>query len=187
MKTLIASTMALAALTLPGSATAQEVTDTDTRQFAVIGSVPNLCSGGTLTGGGQTFDLGILVDTTTGLLREDLSADARQLAGSFCTQRSTISVFATPMTAQGFTATPPAGFSRSVDYTATASGWTTTPASFRTSAASNSSASQTRDTPFTGDIAVTIGDFATTGGSTLRLVADNVYRGTITVTITGAN
>ncbi|WP_120717438.1 hypothetical protein [Tsuneonella amylolytica] len=187
MKTVSASILGLALTAVPAAAQAQNAGATDTRDFAVIGSVPTLCSGGTLTGGGQTFDLGVLVNTTTGLLRTDLSASARTLVGSFCTQRSTISINATPMTAQSFTATPPAGFSRSVDYTATASGWTATPASFRTSAASNAAASQTRDTPFTGDIAVSVADFATTGGNTLRLVADTVYRGTITVVITGAN
>lgn len=187
MEKLTATAFALAVLALPASVQAQSLTNTDTRNFTVVGSVPSLCSGGTLAGGGQTFDLGVLVNTTTGQLRSDLSAAARTMAGAFCTQLSTINVTATPMTAQAFTATPPAGFSRSVDYTATAAGWTTTPASFRTSAAANPNATQSRNTPFTGDIAVSVGEFATTGGSALRLVADTVYRGTITVTLTGAN
>jgi hypothetical protein len=74
-----------------------------------------------------------------------------------------------------------------VDYTATASGWTTTPASFTTSLANNTAATQSRSTPFSGDIAVAIANFGTTGGNALRLVADTNYRGTVTVTLAAAN
>lgn len=158
-----------------------------TQTLNVIGSVPTQCVGGTITGGSATFDLGVLTDTTTGLLRTDLAAPARVLSGSFCTSRSTITVAASPIAAQTFTATAPAGFARTVDYTATAAGWTTTPASFGTAAATNPAATQTRDTAFTGDITVGIGSFATTGGSNLRLVADTNYSGTVTVTLTATN
>lgn len=158
-----------------------------TQTLNVIGSVPTQCVGGTITGGSATFDLGVLTDTTTGLLRTDLAAPARVLTGSFCTSRSTITVAASPIAAQAFTATAPTGFARTVDYTATASGWTTTPASFGTAAATNPAATQTRNTAFTGDITVGIGSFATTGGSSLRLVADTNYSGTVTVTLTATN
>ncbi len=96
-----------------------------------------MCAGGTLVGGNDTFDLGVLIDTTTGFLRTDLAAPGKVLSGAYCSGRSTITVAATAMAAQNFTAAPPAGFSRTVDYTATAAGWTTTPASFATAAASN--------------------------------------------------
>jgi hypothetical protein len=171
---------------MPLAAHAQDATSTDTKSFTVTGNVPALCSGGTLTGNQGTFDLGILIDTTTGFLRTDLSAPARTLAGAFCSARSTIAVAATPLVAQNFTATPPASFSRSVDYTATATGWTPNPASYNTAAANNPSASQTRQTAFSGDIGVAVASFATTGGA-LRLVADNDYRGTVTVTLTAVN
>lgn len=155
----------------------------DTKEFAVIGNVPALCSGGTLVGDDATFDLGVLIDTSTGLLRTDLSAPDKILTGSFCSARSTINVDAEAMTAQNFTATPPAGFSRTVNYVATASGWTVTPASFDTALAVNSAATQSRDTAFTGDITVGLSDFATGGGSALRLVADTDYLGTVIVTL----
>lgn len=168
------------------AAQAQEATDTDSREFAVVGTVPALCSGGTLDGGG-TFDFGVLVDTTTGLLRDDLSAPPQAMGGAFCSARSTITVEATAMEAQNYLATPPGGFSRSVDYLATASGWSPTDAMFDTAAAANPNASQIRDSAFTGDISVVVSDLATTGGDTLRLVADTEYRGTVVVTLAAAD
>lgn len=177
--------LAAAALALtPAAALAQS--STDTKQFDVIGNVPALCTGGTLVGGNGTFDLGVLIDTTTGLLRSDLAAPAKVLAGSFCSARSTINIVATPMTAQNFASAAPAGFSSSVDYTATASGWTTTPAAFSTALSANPAGTQTRATAFTGDITVGLAGFATTGGNALRLVADPSYRGLVTVTLTAA-
>ncbi|WP_067732984.1 hypothetical protein [Novosphingobium naphthalenivorans] len=176
--------LALAAFAANAQAQSSDtLTDTSAKDFAVIGSVPALCSGGTLSGNG-TFDLGVLTDTTTGLLRTDLSAPDQVLAGSFCSTRSTIQIVATPMTAQNFTTTPPSGFSRTVNYVATASGWTTVPASFDTSAVSNAAATQSRDTAFTGDITVGLSSFSTSGGSALRLVSDTNYQGSVTVTLT---
>jgi len=168
-----------------GSAAAQSATDT--KSFTVTGNVPALCSGGTIAGTGSTFDLGVLIDTTTGLLRTDLAAPPKVLTGSFCSSRSTITVNATPLAAQNFTATAPAGFSRTVDYTATASGWTPTAATFATGAGSNPGAVQTRPTAFSGDITVAIGTFSTNGGSGLRLVSDTSYLGVVTVTLAVAN
>jgi hypothetical protein len=186
---LLGLSAAAAALAWSGSAAAQSETgtDTDTKNFAVTGNVPAMCVGGTLTGTGATFDMGVLIDINTGLLRNDLAAPPKVLSGSFCSARSTITVNATPMEAQTFTATPPAGFSRTVDYTATASGWTTTPASFATGAASNPAAVQTRATAFSGDITVSVGSFSTGGGATQRLVADTNYQGNVTVTLAVAS
>ncbi|WP_236643601.1 hypothetical protein [Flavisphingopyxis soli] len=159
----------------------------DAKQFAVIGNVPALCAGGTIDGANATFDLGVLVDTSTGFLRTDLSAPAKTISGSFCSIRSTIRVDATPIAAQTFTAAPPAGFARTVDFTATASGWTTTPARYATGSATHPDATQTRSTAFTGDISVALSQFATGGGATLRLVADPTYLGTVTVTLTAVD
>ncbi len=174
----------LAALAaLPGTALAQS---TDTKTLAVTGNVPAMCVGGTV-GGDGAFNLGVLIDTATGLLRTDLSAPARVITGSYCSTRSTINVAATPLAATNFTATPSSGFSRSVNYTATASGWTPTAASFAIGAASNAAATQTRDSAFSGDITVNIGSFGVSGGNALRLVADTAYRGLVTVTLTAVN
>lgn len=183
---IILASLASAALVVLASS-AQAATDTDSKQFGVQGTVPPLCVGGTVNGGSETFDLGVLISTTTGFLRTDLAAPNKVLAGSFCSARSTIAVVATPIVAQTFTAAAPAGFSRSVDYTASASGWTTTAASYGTANAVNPAATQTRDTAFSGPITVGIAGFATTGGNTLRLVADTQYRGTVTITLTAVN
>ena len=177
------------AIAWSGTAAAQSGggSDTDTKDFAVVGNVPAMCVGGTLAGTGATFDMGVLIDLNTGLLRTDLAAPPKILSGSFCSARSTITDAATPMSAQTFTTTPPAGFSRVVHYTATAAGWTTTPASYATGAASNPAAVQTRATAFSGDITVSVGSFATDGGATQRLVADTNYQGNVTVTLAVAS
>ncbi|MCX7284620.1 MAG: hypothetical protein NTX28_11365 [Novosphingobium sp.] len=178
------SKLLAAACALGLASTAHAQSETDSGAFAVIGTVPAICVGGTVADNGGVFDLGVLVDTTTGFLRTDLAAPAQVLSGSFCSSRSSIAVSATPILAQTFTATPPAGFSRSVDFAASASGWTDSPATFSTAAAANPGSVQTRATPFTGPITVGIGSFATTGGAALRLVADTTYRGNVTVTLT---
>lgn len=183
-QTIIAA--ALVAITSLPAQAQESASDSDSKDFAVIGNVPALCSGGTVDGSGN-FDLGILVDTTTGLIRDDLAAPPQALSAAFCTSRSTITVAATPVVAQNFVATPPPGFSRSVDYVATASNWAPAPAVFDTAAATNAAAVQVRENAFTGDIAVSVDGFSTTGGNGLRLVADDDYRGTVTVTLAAAD
>jgi hypothetical protein len=153
---------------------------------SVTGEVPSLCFGGTLTGGGS-FDLGVLVDTTTGLLRADLTAAPKTLTGAFCSARSRIGISATQLAAQNNIATPASGFSRIVDYRATASGWTSTAATFVTGSDNNPGSSQERATAFQGDITVAIDTFSTSGGNGLRLIADPSYLGAITVTLSVAN
>jgi hypothetical protein len=174
----------LLAAGLAGTASAQEATDTSTRgPIPVRGNVPALCSGGTLGGGGTAFEVGILINTSTGFLLPNLSAPPKTLTGAFCSSKSAITIVATPMTAQNFTATPPANFSRTVNYDASAAGWTTSPAVFSTGAASNPNATQQRATAFTGDITVSVSNFTTGGGDALRMVADPVYLGTVVVTL----
>ena len=185
MRNAIPVLAAFAGLIVSSAALAQ--TDTDTKDFSVIGNVPAMCVGGTLDGGDNIFDLGVLVDTATGLLRNDLSADDKVLTGSFCSTRSTIEVEATPLLAQSYAGDPPASFSKSVNYVATASGWTTNPAVYDTGAQSNPNAVQSRSTPFTGDITVGLSNFSTVGGNALLLVADPEYQGTVTVTLTVAD
>jgi hypothetical protein len=177
----------LLVLATPAMALDEGASDTDSTTLSVIGNVPAICTGGEVSGGNSTYDLGVLIDTTTGLLRDDLSAPDKLLIGSFCSTRSTIEVSATQMTARNSPATAPAGFSRAVNYVATASGWTETPASFDTAAATNPNASQTQPLPFSGDVTVGIDGFATQGGNALRLVADNEYRGEVVVTLTAAD
>ncbi len=187
MKTLATLGLGLGALALAVPASAQEASTSDTETFQVIGTVPTLCSAGSVTTGTGVFDMGVLINTSTGLLRTDLAAPDKVLTGAFCSGRSTISISATPMAAQNFTGTPPAGYSTGVNYTATASGWTAAPAAFTTGAASNTGATQTRATAFSGDITVSVSNFATAGGTALRPVADPNYSGLVTVTLAGSN
>ena len=153
----------------------------------VIGTVPAMCFAGTLAGAQGTFDLGVLTDAATGLMRKDLAAPPKLLSGAFCSAKSTISIAATPLAAENNLATPPAGFSRRVDYVATASGWTAAPAVFSTGQATNATAVQQRGSAFQGDITVGITGFSTAGGDTLRLVADPSYKGAVTVTLAVAD
>lgn len=186
MKRLFLSAIVLPALAaMPGAAFAQEgsASVSDSENFQVIGNVPPLCSVGIPDNSGGVFDMGILVDTNTGLLRTDLSAPDKLLAGAFCSSRSSISIVATPMTAQNFAGSAPAGFSAGVNYVATASGWTEVPASYDTGASGNSGAVQTRDSAFTGNITVGVSTFSTAGGASLRPIADDEYLGEITVTL----
>jgi len=167
---------------LAASAAAQ---DTDQAgPIPITGNAPTFCTVGALQGADNVFDLGILVDTTTGLLLQSLSAPPKTLTGAFCNTGSTISISATPIEAQTLTGAPPSGHSDEVDFTATASGWTDVPAVFSTANGANPQATQTRATPFAGDIVVSIGSFETAGGSSLRMLADPVYRGSITLTLT---
>lgn len=184
----ISSLLVPAALLLAMPVAAQEgATDTDSQDFQVIGQVPALCSIGSPDNSGGLFNMGVLVDTTTGLLRTDLSAPTKLLSGAFCSAHSTIAIVAAPMLAQNFAGTPPAGFSSGVNYLATASGWTVTPATYQTGALANAAATQSRNTAFTGDITVGVSNFSTAGGAALRPVADNQYLGQITVTLTAAD
>lgn len=157
-------------------------------QVGVEGHVTNeVCTLGTVAAQEGAFNVGVLVDTTTGYLASNLSVPSKTLTGSFCNTRSTISISATPMRAQSFSGDLPAGYADSVDYTATASGWTTAPAVYSTGSPANAAASQTRDTPFSGDIVVSLSNFTTTGANTLRLVSDPLYQGIVTITLTVAS
>lgn len=179
MKRLIATV----ALALAAASPALAQSTATTGPLPVTGNVPALCSAGTVTGGNSVFGLGVMIDTSTGFMLNNLSAPNKIVAGSFCNFRSTISVSATPMTAQSFVGAPPAGFANAVNFTATASGWTTTPASTTTGAASNPAATQLRLTPFSGDISIGVSGFSPVGGTGLRLVSDPAYSGTVTVTL----
>ncbi|MFL6845710.1 MAG: hypothetical protein ACJ8ER_12605 [Allosphingosinicella sp.] len=178
--------LALLLAACPGAAWAQ-TQGAQSRPLSVIGNVPVLCTAGTLSDDNGVFAVGVLVDLSTGLLRNDLSAEPKVLRGTFCTSRSTITVEASPLVAQASSGSRPEGFSDTVNFTATAEGWTPSPAVFTTGAAANPNAVQTRETGFSGDIVVSIGDFTTDGGPTLRLVEDPLYQGAVVVTLAAAD
>lgn len=177
--------LAFSSLALASAASAQSVGPSDkVGPIEITGFVPNnICTLGSLSDGDNLFDVGVMVDTATGLLRNDLSAPPKVLTGTQCGSRSQLTIAATLMTAQAFVTTPPTGFSRGVDYTATASGWTPVAASYSTGAASNAAASQIRETGGAADIVISLSNFATSGGPSLRPVADDTYQGAVVVTL----
>lgn len=181
--------LALAPLAFAGAAAAQTYGPSDSAgPIQITATVPdNVCTIGDLSDGDNLFDVGVIIDTTTGLLLPNLAAPPKVLIGTQCGAPSQLTISATQMTAQAFTTTPPSGFSRGVDYTATASGWTPVDASFDTGAAANAAASQTRDTGGSGQITISLSNFATAGGPSLRPVADDAYRGAIVVTLAAAS
>ena len=153
--------------------------------ISVNGNVPALCAFGqtdTLIG---SFEMGVLIDTTTGLLRGDLAAADKVITGSFCNSSSSLNVTASRMAAQNFTGVVPANFSSAIDFTATATGWTPTAAAYQTGfVGTQAAASQNQPQPTAGVITLKVGTFATQGGASLRPVADESYRGTVTLTLT---
>lgn len=180
MKPTLIASIALACMAT--AAQAREGSSDTTGPMPVIGDVPTLCAVRPLEGDG-VFNVGTLIDTTTGFLRPGLSAPSQVLTASYCNARSTINVTAEPMTAQSYAGAAPGGFSKAVDFTARAIGWTQAAAVYATGAASNTAARQTRDSAHSGDITVSLSDFATKGGAALRPVADPEYRGQVVVTL----
>jgi hypothetical protein len=186
MKRILAISALAGSLAFAGAACAAGDTSS-IGPFQVTGNVPALCSGGTVTNNDSVFAMGTLVDTATGFMLNNLSAPAKTVTGSFCNTRSTISISATPMTAQAFVGAPPTGFTNALDYTATATGWTANAASFTTNAASNPNATQSRNTAFTGTITVGVSGFSPVGGAALRPVSDPNYQGVVTITLAVAS
>lgn len=184
MKTLIATLTMWTAIAAASAAGAQTLSPTASRgPIPVTGEVGAFCSLSAVGGGQESFDLGVLVDTSTGRLASDLNAAPKVLGASFCNARSNITVSASPLTAQTFVTAPPSGFSRTVDYVAQAAGWTSTPARFDTAASDNTAAAQLQAAPLSADITVSLSSFSTRGGETLRLAADDVYQGAVSVTL----
>lgn len=164
------------------SAAAQSLSQTSPA-FPVTGNVPTLCALGAV-GGAGSFPLGVLINTTTGKMRTDLSAPNQTITGSWCNTPSTIAITATPLVAVNSTATPPTGFTRTLNYTATASGWSdvATPAVFTVGAATNASATRAVNAPLAAPISIAISSITPVGADPF-LVADTSYLGTVTVTI----
>lgn len=179
---LTAFTVSLATL-LTSQASAQQapgLTSTSPN-MPVSGNVPTLCSVGGV-GGQGSFPLGVLIDTATGKMRAGLSAPNQTITGSWCNAPSTVSISATQLSAVNFTATPPAGFSRSLNYTATASGFSALPASFTTGATTNTIATRQAAGPVTGPITIAVSAVTPVGNDPF-LVADTSYQGVITITL----
>ena len=169
----------------PSLVLAQVPATVTTGPLPVTGNVPALCAFGTIDGTNGRFDLGVLINTSTGFLRTDLAPAPRTITGSWCNSRSSLNVTGTLMTAQGFTTAPPTQFSTGVHFDAAASQWTSTPASFSTGVTTaQAGATQIQTSPNASNIVLTLSSFTTRGGTTLRPVADSNYAGSVTLTLT---
>jgi hypothetical protein len=161
--------------------------DPATATITVTGEVSGTCHLGTPSD--ATLSLGSLVNSADGTLNPSIPNVSTTIPGSWCNTGSIISVSATPLVAQGFSGSPPAGFTKAVNYTASASGWAGSAATFTT--AGNTSGvvtgtpapgSQTQADPAANVITVGLSAYASPS-STARLVADPHYQGVITVTL----
>jgi len=136
----------------------------------------------------SSLSVGTLANLSDGTLAP-ITPQSITISDSWCNTGSTISVSATPMVAQSFSGAPPAGFTKAVNYTATATGWTPTPPSFTTTGDTSGNVSgspapgtATSNDPVAQTITVGVGSFTTPAAGN-RLVADPVYSGQVTITL----
>lgn len=177
--------LAIAAAVAPSFAWA----DSNTATLTVSGSVTQACSLSAVSGNGTfTVGGGNLIDAATGALASGLTTDGQQqITGSWCNGSSKITITANPLVQTGFVGTPPSSFTKSVNYTATASGWgpdlsVTTTADNTGANPTSNNASQTVTSPTESTIDVNLSNFTAPGGATQKLVAGN-YTGSVVITL----
>jgi hypothetical protein len=177
----------IAPLVLGLSAPAMAAPASATATITVSGTVAGTCHLGAPND--ATLSLGSLVNTADGTLNPAIPTASTTIPGSWCNTGSKISISATPLVALGFSGAPPAGFTKAVNYTATASGWTGAGAAFTTNGdtsgvvtGSATPGSQTQNDPEANSIVVALSAYASPA-SGARLVADPHYQGIITVTL----
>lgn len=177
--------IALPLLALAAPAAAQESADTATGQVAVTGTVARLCILGEPSR--AVVDLGQMIATSgTGAGRiAALPVQSVNLPGSFCNfAGSNLGVTASALV--GNPGTPPAGFARAVNYTATASGWATQNAVATSAAAADGTSPDASGTGGTqnaaklADIAVELSNFTVPGNA---LLLSGNYNGLVTITL----
>lgn len=180
---ILTATALLAAALAPAAAHAA---DSDSKTIGITGNVSRLC----VLGQPSTalVDLGEMAETS-GARVGRLTAIATQtvtLPNSFCNfANSSVTVEATALKAAD-ASTPPTGFARAINYTATASGWAATNAAVSTTddgtgsslAVSGSGSSQ--PTPKLSDIILSLSDFGVAGD---KLLVSGTYNTTVTITL----
>jgi hypothetical protein len=189
---LVALAAALSAM-LTAQASLARAQDT-TGTVNLTGSVAPRCglaASGSSTIFGQTVELGELA-AADGTLRTGIDGQFASAAAAISvvcnTAAPTISVSASPLSAQTSTGTPPTGFANTIDYTATVALRTTASAPVVLSTASGSSVSHTfsvgegRIANSVGNVTLSATAFHTASASDI-LVADSSYKGSIAVTI----
>lgn len=178
---------AIVLVALPASALAQTAdTGTTTGSVAIGGRVAPVCILGAPSQ--TTIDLGQLA-ASSGSRAGRIAAIFQQsvtLPGSFCNfAGSTLTVAASALVSADAT-TPPGGFARVVNYTATASNWapinasTTTSATASGASQSSSGTGTTQPTPKLADVGVTLSAFAVPGDA---MLISGTYSGSVTITL----
>ncbi|HEX3919751.1 MAG TPA: hypothetical protein VHW60_20625 [Caulobacteraceae bacterium] len=178
--------LAIAAAFAPGLALAQTGNQTT---VTVTGTVTAACTLAPVGAGAGTFTVGggNLIDTTTGLLAAGLHTDGPQtITGSWCNTNSVLTLAANPMVQTLFSGAPPSGWTKSVNYTATSTGWgnalpVATTSDISGLNPSTNSATETVTTPTAATISIDLTNFVTPGSNS-RLVA-GTYTGSVVVTL----
>lgn len=168
------------------SMAAEATSDSDSAQVAVNGSVARLCILGEPSQ--PVVDLGQMAQTSGANVGRVAAISVRTvtLPNSFCNfAGSVVSVTAGALVGDSG-GTPPAGFAKAVNYTATASGWASGDAVVTTAAASDGSDPEsttfggTQPDPKLADIDVQLAGYTVPGNA--LLLAGN-YTGLVTVTL----
>jgi hypothetical protein len=176
----------LAVLAVPAFAVeASPASDNDSATVTVTGNVANLCILGDPSV--PNVDVGQMVNTSGANVGKiaTIGNQVVNLPNSFCNFAGT-QVGVTTSALLGPAGTPPASFSRAVNYTATASGWAaanaaaTSGAAFDGSTPSASGTGGTQNGPKLNTIVVTLSSFTVPEN---RLLVAGQYDGTVTVTL----
>lgn len=175
-------TLALTAA-LAGPALAAE---SDSETVNISGTVSKICTLGAPTP--ASVDLGELINTSGAEIgRLATIADREiELPNSFCNYAGTkLTVEGRALLADD-TSTPPANFSRAVNFSSTVDGWAATPAEVTTAAtATGADPTASADggvvgAPRMSDLTVTLSDFSAPGDA---LLVAGGYEGSVTVTL----
>lgn len=157
----------------------------DTTTITLTGKADPVCHVGSPSD--IALNVGMLVNLSDGTLAP-ITSQPVKIEGSWCNTGSKIGILATPLVAQG-APPPPPGWTKAVNYTATATGWGSATPSFTTTADSSGGGSgttpvqQTVGDPTAATITVNVSGFATPSAGD-RLVANSNYSGQISVTLT---
>ena len=184
----VSATLAsMTALALPATALAAD----NSANVNLNGFVTSACSMGSFGAISSTINLGSLANATDQLAT--ISGKFTQINGSWCNGASMISVVGTPIVATDFAGAPPTGFTKAVNYTVQAAGWTTTGGPSYTTTASQDGTGSTgapttaaQTSPQAATIFVLVNGFATPSAAD-RLVSSPTYTGAITVTLTATS
>ena len=184
MKHSLLLALPLAALAVP--AAAQEGgSNSDTGQVSVTGNVASLC----ILGDPSVPNVDVLQMVNTsgnrvGKIRT-IGNQTSNLPNSFCNFAGT-QLTVTTAALLGPAGTPPSGFARAVNYTATATGWAapnaaaTSAGGFDGSSPNASNTGGTQNSPRVNDILVTLSNFTVPED---RLLVAGQYGGTVTITL----